>query len=45
MNKKQLTLQNSSLFAELERKAKEIEILSIRLEEAEKKIKAMQNKG
>ena len=40
MNKKQLTLQNSSLFAELERKAKEIEILSIRLEEAEKKIKA-----
>ena len=35
MNKKQLTLQNSSLFAELERKSKEIEILSIRLEESE----------
>lgn len=39
MNKKQLTLQNASLFAELERKAKEIEILNIRLEEAEEKSK------
>lgn len=37
MNKKQLSLQNSSLFAELERKAKEIEILNIRLEDSEKK--------
>ena len=41
MNKKQLTLQNSSLFAELERKAKELEILNIRLEEAEKKAEAL----
>ena len=41
MNKKQLTMQNSSLFAELERKAKEIEILNIRLEESEKKAKAL----
>ena len=40
MNKKQLTMQNSSLFAELERKAKEIEILNIRLAESEKKAKA-----
>lgn len=40
MNKKQLTMQNSSLFAELERKAKELEILNIRLEEAEKKAEA-----
>lgn len=38
MNKKQLSLQNSSLFAELERKTKEIEILAIRLEDANKKI-------
>lgn len=42
MNKKQLTLQNSSLFAELERKAKEIEILNIRLEDSEKKFVALQ---
>ena len=41
MNKKQLTLQNSSLFAELERKAKELEILNIRLEESEKKAEAL----
>lgn len=40
MNKKQLTLQNSSLFAELERKAKELEILNIRLDEFEQKSKA-----
>ena len=39
MNKKQLTMQNSSLFAELERKAKELEILNIRLEESEQKAK------
>ncbi len=38
MNKKQLTLQNSSLFAELERKTKEIDILTIRLKDANKKI-------
>ena len=41
MNKKQLTLQNSSLFAELERKAKDTEILNIRLEEAEQQLKAI----
>lgn len=41
MNKKQLNLQNASLFAELERKAKEIEILNIRLEEAENKAKIL----
>ena len=41
MNKKQLTLQNSSLFAELERKTKEIDILTIRLEEAEQKIQSL----
>lgn len=41
MNKKQLGLQNASLFAELERKAKEIEILNIRLEEAENQAKIL----
>ena len=41
MNKKQLTLQNASLFAELERKMKEIEIQNIRLEESEQKISAL----
>ena len=41
MNKKQLTLQNSSLFAELERKTEEIDILTIRLEEAEQKIQSL----
>lgn len=47
MNKKQLSLQNSSLFAELERKAKEIEILNIRLEEAEQKVESLtlENEG
>lgn len=45
MNKKQLTLQNSSLFAELERKAKEIEILNIRLEDSEKKAAALKNES
>ena len=43
MNKKQLGLQNASLFAELERKAKEIEILNIRLEEAENQTKILNN--
>ena len=38
MNKKQLSLQNSSLFAELERRAKESEILNIRLDESEQKV-------
>lgn len=41
MNKKQLAMQNSSLFAELERKAKELEILNIRLEESEQKAKTV----
>lgn len=41
MNKKQLGLQNASLFAEIERKAKEIEILNIRLEESENKAKIL----
>jgi len=41
MNKKQLSLQNESLFAELERKAKEIEILNIRLEDSDKKISSL----
>ena len=45
MNKKQLTMQNSSLFAELERKAKEIEILNIRLEEYEQKLKTLDNEN
>lgn len=43
MNKKQLGLQNASLFAKLERKAKEIEILNIRLEEAENQTKILNN--
>ena len=45
MNKKQLSLQNSSLFAELERKTKEINILGIRLEEAEKKANALSDEN
>jgi hypothetical protein len=43
MNRKQLEIQNASFLAELERKAKEIEILNIRLEDAEQKAEALAN--